>query len=59
MLAGYVSEILHSNFQPISRSKSSEPKIQKQYEKAMKAAQDALELGAKLEKEFGIPPIKY
>ena len=38
---------------------SKNKKVQKQYEKAMKAAQDALELGAKLEKKHGIPPIKY
>ena len=38
---------------------SKNKRVQKQYEKAMNAAQDALELGRKLGKKYGIPPIKY
>ena len=34
-------------------------KVQKAYEKAMDQAEEALKKGAALEKEFGIPPIKY
>ncbi len=38
---------------------SKNKKLQKQYEDAMKQAEEALKKGAELEKEFGIPPIKY
>ena len=37
----------------------SNKKVQKAYEDAMEQAEKALKRGAQLEKEFGIPPIKY
>ena len=38
---------------------SKNKKVQKAYEDAMEQAEKALKRGAQLEKEFGIPPIKY
>jgi hypothetical protein len=38
---------------------SKNKKAQKAYEDAMNQAEKALKKGAELEKEFGIPPIKY
>jgi len=38
---------------------SKNKKVQKKYEDAMNQAEKALKKGAELEKEFGIPPIKY